>query len=74
MYYPVMTDCISQKRPIRVIRIIDRLNIGGPSEHVVWLTAALNHGDFETTLVTGKVPPDEGDMSYFADAGASHRW
>ena len=64
----VMTDRISQKGPIRIVRIIDRLNIGGPSKHVVWLTAALNHGDFETTLVTGKVPSDEGDMGYFADA------
>lgn len=64
----MMTDRTSQKRPIRVIRIIDRLNIGGPSKHVVWLAAALNHGDFETTLVTGKVPSDEGDMRYFADA------
>ncbi len=63
-----MTNRISQKRPIRVIRIIDRLNIGGPSKHVVWLTAALNHDDFETILVTGQVTPDEGDMRYFADA------
>ena len=57
-----------QHRPIRVIRIIDRLNIGGPAEHVVWLTAGLDRGDFETTLVTGTVPAGEGDMRYFADA------
>ena len=63
-----MSDRTSQKRPIRIIRIIDRLNIGGPSKHVVWLTDALNHGDFETTLITGKVPANEGDMRYFADA------
>jgi glycosyltransferase involved in cell wall biosynthesis len=63
-----MTDRIAQERPIRVVRIIDRLNIGGPAKHVVWLTAALNQGDFQTTLVTGRVSPDEGDMRYFADA------
>lgn len=57
-----------EKRPIRVIRIIDRLNIGGPAKHVVWLTARLNDGDFQTTLVTGTVSSDEGDMHYFADA------
>jgi glycosyltransferase involved in cell wall biosynthesis len=57
-----------QKKPIRVIRIIDRLNIGGPAKHVVWLTVGLNDGDFQTTLVTGTVPSDEGDMRYFADA------
>src|SRR5215471_5788830 len=55
------------ERPIRVVRIIDRLNIGGPAKHVVWLTAELRKPGFETTLVTGTVPPGEGDMAYFAD-------
>ena len=55
---------------IRVVRIIDRLNIGGPAKHVTWLTAGLNSGQFESTLITGTVPASEGDMSYFArDAG-----
>jgi glycosyltransferase involved in cell wall biosynthesis len=53
-------------RNIRVARIIDRLNIGGPSKHVVWLTAGLADEDFDTALITGTVPPGEGDMSYFA--------
>lgn len=52
--------------PIRVVRIIDRLNIGGPAKHVVWLTAGLNAAEFETVLITGTVPAGEGDMSYFA--------
>jgi glycosyltransferase involved in cell wall biosynthesis len=54
--------------PIRVVRIIDRLNIGGPAKHVTWLTAGLDPGRFETTLVTGVVPEGEGDMGYFARA------
>jgi glycosyltransferase involved in cell wall biosynthesis len=53
---------------IRVVRIIDRLNIGGPAKHVTWLTAGLNPEIFETTLITGTVPEGEGDMSYFAGA------
>ncbi len=53
--------------PIRVMRIIARLNIGGPSIHVSLLTAGLNDGDFESILVTGTVSEDEGDMSYLAD-------
>ena len=53
---------------IRVVRIIDRLNVGGPAKHVAWLTAGLNPASFQTTLVTGTVPPGEGDMSYFARA------
>jgi glycosyltransferase involved in cell wall biosynthesis len=52
--------------PIRVVRIIDRLNIGGPAKHVTWLTAGLNSGQFESTLITGTVPASEGDMNYFA--------
>lgn len=58
--------------PIRVVRIIDRLNVGGPAKHVTWLTAGLANDGYETTLVTGKVAAGEGDMSYFArDAGIS---
>jgi len=53
---------------IRVVRIIDRLNVGGPAKHVVWLTAGLGEGAFETVLITGTVPPGEGDMGYFARA------
>jgi len=54
--------------PIRVVRIIDRLNIGGPAKHVSWLSAGMNEQAFHTTLVTGVVPEGEGDMSYFARA------
>lgn len=55
---------------IRVIRVIDRLNVGGPAKHVVWLTEGLRSAGFETTLVAGTVAEAEGDMSYFArDAG-----
>jgi glycosyltransferase involved in cell wall biosynthesis len=53
-------------KAIRVVRIIDRLNIGGPAKHVTWLSAGLKADEFQTTLVTGVVPPGEGDMSYFA--------
>jgi glycosyltransferase involved in cell wall biosynthesis len=56
------------KQRIRVVRIIDRLNVGGPAKHVAWLSAGLNPALFETTLITGAVAPGEGDMSYFARA------
>src|SRR5262249_16330695 len=51
----------------KVIRIIARLNVGGPAKHVVWLTSGLKDAGFDTLLVTGKVPEGEEDMSYFAD-------
>ncbi|HEX6650672.1 MAG TPA: glycosyltransferase, partial [Pyrinomonadaceae bacterium] len=51
----------------RVIRIIARLNVGGPAKHVVWLTAGLNEAGFDSVLVAGSVPEGEEDMSYFAE-------
>jgi glycosyltransferase involved in cell wall biosynthesis len=54
-------------RPAKIIRIIARLNVGGPAKHVVWLTAGLDRGSYETLLVAGTVPDAEGDMGYFAD-------
>ena len=51
---------------MKVVRIIARLNVGGPARHVVWLTAGLNGAGCESVLVAGVVPPGEDDMSYFA--------
>ena len=51
----------------KIIRIIARLNVGGPAKHVVWLTSGLQDAGFDTLLVTGTVPEGEEDMSYFAD-------
>lgn len=50
---------------MKVLRIIARLNVGGPARHVVWLTEGLKQ-DYETLLVAGVVPPGEDDMSYVA--------
>jgi glycosyltransferase involved in cell wall biosynthesis len=52
---------------MKILRIIARLNVGGPARHVVWLTQALQSDEFQTTLIAGSVPPGEDDMSYFAD-------
>ena len=58
---------MSDVRPTKVIRIIARLNVGGPAKHVVWLTSGLDEADFDTLLVAGTVPEGEEDMSYFAE-------
>lgn len=50
----------------KVIRIIARLNVGGPAKHVAWLTSGLREAGYDTLLVAGKVPEGEEDMSYFA--------
>ena len=52
---------------MKILRIIARLNVGGPARHVVWLTKALQDDEFQTTLIAGSVPPGEDDMGYFAD-------
>lgn len=53
---------------MKILRIIARLNVGGPAKHVVWLTAGLQSSDCQTLLVAGTVPPGEDDMGYFAEA------
>jgi glycosyltransferase involved in cell wall biosynthesis len=51
---------------LKVLRIIARLNVGGPARHVVWLSEGLSEKGWESVLVTGVVPPGEDDMSYVA--------
>jgi glycosyltransferase involved in cell wall biosynthesis len=51
----------------KVLRIIARLNVGGPARHVVWLTAGMKPRGYETLLIAGTVPPGEDDMSYVAE-------
>lgn len=52
---------------MKILRIIARLNVGGPARHVVWLNAGLPRDEFEQLLITGVVPLGEDDMSYFAE-------
>lgn len=53
---------------IRVLRIIARLNIGGPAIHTILLTSRLNPNRFESTLVSGVEAPHEGNMLDLAAA------
>jgi glycosyltransferase involved in cell wall biosynthesis len=52
---------------MKVLRIIARLNVGGPARHVAWLEAGLRGRGVESVLVAGVVPPGEDDMGYFAE-------
>ncbi|MDQ3322267.1 MAG: glycosyltransferase [Acidobacteriota bacterium] len=61
-----MNDDRQTNKKIKIVRIIARLNVGGPARHVVWLTKALQNGEFQSVLLTGTVPGGEEDMSYFA--------
>lgn len=51
----------------KIVRIIARLNVGGPAIHTVLLSEALNRGGYVDILVIGSVSESEGDMSYFAE-------
>jgi glycosyltransferase involved in cell wall biosynthesis len=56
-------------QPIKIVRAITRLNIGGPAIHAILLTTALNDGAlFKSTLVAGTTSPHEGDMLDLARA------
>lgn len=55
-------------KKIKVLRIIARLNIGGPAIHTVLLTEGLNKDKFDSLLVCGTIAQDEGDMLYYARA------
>ncbi len=50
----------------KVMRIITRLNVGGPSVHVVDLVAGMDPNRFHQVLVSGKENPSEGSMLDYA--------
>ena len=62
-----ITPVTGQKGKIKILRVISRLNVGGPAIHVHQLTQGLNPEKFDSKLVAGKVSPQEGDMSYIID-------
>jgi glycosyltransferase involved in cell wall biosynthesis len=57
----------SHGRPIRVVRVIARLNVGGPALHVTYLARGLAERGYETTLVAGDVGPGEESMAFVAE-------
>ncbi len=63
-----MTAAAKDGHPIRILRIIARLNVGGPAIHVTLLTEKLAAPDYESILACGTIEPGEGDMIYFAEA------
>jgi glycosyltransferase involved in cell wall biosynthesis len=66
MKRPISSAAVPSGGTIRVMRIIARLNIGGPAIHVCLLTAGMKTDGFSSQLVTGHVGANEGDMSYLA--------
>lgn len=56
-------NCVKPS-PIKVLRVISRLNIGGPAIHVSILTKGLDPRLFRQKLVIGQISDHEGDMEH----------
>ena len=57
---------ISDGETIGLVRIIARLNIGGPAIQAITLTRLLESRGYRTRLVRGRESPTEGSMDYLA--------
>jgi glycosyltransferase involved in cell wall biosynthesis len=53
--------------PIKVLRVIARLNMGGPALHVAYLSAGLRKRGYDTTLVAGSLARGEDSMAFVAE-------
>jgi glycosyltransferase involved in cell wall biosynthesis len=54
--------CNPMRNRVKVLRIVGRLNVGGPSIHVINLTAGLDSSIYEQLLVIGTEKAQEGSM------------
>ncbi len=61
------------ERP-KVMRIITRLNVGGPAIQAILLTRELGSFGYSATLVTGMCEASEGDMSYLLGDEDPVKW
>lgn len=52
--------------PLRILRVIARLNVGGPARHVIYLCERMNNARFQTLLVKGSEAEGEGTMEPLA--------
>ena len=51
---------------VKVLRVIARVNMGGPALHVAYLTAGLRDRGYDTTLVAGSLARGEDSMEFVA--------
>jgi glycosyltransferase involved in cell wall biosynthesis len=58
----------SEPPRVKILRVIARLNMGGPALHVAYLTEGLTRRGYDTTLVSGSLARGEDSMAFVADA------
>jgi glycosyltransferase involved in cell wall biosynthesis len=54
--------------PVKILRVIARLNMGGPALHVAYLTEGLRQRGYDTVLVAGTLARGEDSMAFVAAA------
>lgn len=55
-----------------MLRVIARMNMGGPAYHVSLLSGRMDQERFPTLLVSGQVPPGEGSSDALAQRYGAH--
>ncbi|TMK57569.1 MAG: glycosyltransferase family 4 protein [Actinobacteria bacterium] len=58
---------MSSETTTKILRVIARLNMGGPALHVAYLTAGLRDRGYETVLVAGTLARGEDSMAFVAE-------
>ena len=67
-------DFTPKTEPPKLVSVITRLNIGGPTIHMLMLTREMAALGYRTLLVAGRCEPEDGDMSYLLRPANSVRW
>jgi len=62
---------LAESERVPVLRVIARLNVGGPALHVAYLSAGLNERGYDTTLVAGTIGRGEESMAYVAESAGA---
>ena len=64
---------MSPQRPLKIARIIGRLNVGGPARQACLLHEQLRP-EFDTVLISGRPDKGEEDMSYLLSSDEGVYW
>jgi len=58
---------LPESDPVKILRVIARLNMGGPALHVAYLASGLQSRGYDTTLAAGTLARGEDSMAFVAD-------
>jgi glycosyltransferase involved in cell wall biosynthesis len=61
-------DLDPSRQPMKIVRVIARLNVGGPARHVVLLDRGLRARGHDTLLVHGSIDSGEASLEHLANA------